>query len=1238
LKGILWGGVFGLLLLITLPFWMGIVLKTAIPEDLVTIGDYQTSGYGRFGLSEIEVTSPGIKVQVDRFEAPSLLNWGYRAMTGGFDDFVVEMGSIVVDVSESDGSQADSEGEAPKDIFEAIAMLEEPLGLASIWLPSARIEKVVINLEGQFVELREILWKDLRLEFESIYSQRPESVATIAVNLTPGETAFSIRVPNEFLSLSAVLGMDAEVVTLRNEILFKENRLLLNADFGKKSWVPVFAEWKADSWEVVGEDFGVDVLYSDYRFNFGGKWEDGKFSSSADGSARVVDPVEDLHLPTVDFVSSFSGDGGVVNIDAFSLKAPGMSAAIKEAVSFDFASKRMEGNVFFDIDFDLSLLKVESLMGALVGTLRLEASEEGTALGHFELAGREIAYRDYRIDTLDLDTNLAWPRLEVTRAEAVFNEGSTFDLSGVFDLEGKRTEKSSVRGRFDSAFLERFLPVGVSVEGIDFEVVASGPFAETSHGGRLAYGILDTPTLKPLTGEAEWDGKGTLLEMFSMTGDNGDAAFSMKGKGGYKEQQIDVTLEDLVLERGGQPVASLMSPARVEVKTGESVEAALADFTLSGAAGEIALGVETRFPDSAKISATIKNLDTGNWHDPWVKTPAGSAEIRYANLDASWNRGPVIGKAAMDAWLTVGSEPVFLKGDLEVVREGVEIGGLQISDSSGPLFGVVGKIPYAVSSTVDGWVSVEEGGELSLEMESKDSPTLLALLGDVLPFELDEFDISGQLGGTIEDPSGAASLKMKTRAGEGEHGLPSADIEFAGALAGPEVTLSRIELGVLEQRFAASGAIFFQKEVLSYLLLEEPDVDWAGTRFEFEVPDSSIAPIAFFAPEFLRADGGLNGKLEGSLSGGIDGRLSLKGVNTRPIFPFGSLREISTELVFKENEMKLEAFSGQIGREPLQMEGKLDYGNFEEPKFALKIFGENLPMLRQPGLLQRADLDLMISRESADPATVSGTVNLEEGLFLLDTSVLAGGSSGGGRSAESRPPYFAVDVPPVDDWKLDVVLKGERFINLQTPAATGELSMDMVLKGTMAEPFLRGRVIYEEGFLVFPFASFGIEQGLVEIRTDDPYTPLLSITGEARRLGYDLAVEITGSAFDPQIRFSSSPPLTSEQILLMVMAGENPNDNFSYSASQRASKIGSYLSKGLFSSGGSGGGIGSRLSISSGENLSRQGKETMEVEVLLDERFQMVGEYDEYDAWNGGIRWKIFGRRNSDKDKEVKGE
>ena len=138
---------------------------------------------------------------------------------------------------------------------------------------------------------------------------------------------------------------------------------------------------------------------------------------------------------------------------------------------------------------------------------------------------------------------------------------------------------------------------------------------------------------------------------------------------------------------------------------------------------------------------------------------------------------------------------------------------------------------------------------------------------------------------------------------------------------------------------------------------------------------------------------------------------------------------------------------------------------------------------------------------------------------------------------------------------------------------------------------------------------------------------MIEMTGSTRRFGYDLSVDISGEAFDPQVRFSSSPPLSSEQILLMVMAGENPEGRGEYSSSKRASKIGSYLTKGLFSSGDSSGGIGSRLSIDSGENLSRQGKETMDIEFKIKEWLQLVGEYDEYDAWNGGLRWNLLKQR-----------
>jgi len=32
----------------------------------------------------------------------------------------------------------------------------------------------------------------------------------------------------------------------------------------------------------------------------------------------------------------------------------------------------------------------------------------------------------------------------------------------------------------------------------------------------------------------------------------------------------------------------------------------------------------------------------------------------------------------------------------------------------------------------------------------------------------------------------------------------------------------------------------------------------------------------------------------------------------------------------------------------------------------------------------------------------------------------------------------------------------------------------------------------------------------------------------------------------------------------------------------------------------------------------------MDIEFMLDEDWYLIGEYDEYDAWNGGLRWRIL--------------
>lgn len=63
----------------TLPYWMGYTLQSLIRKDVVTIGKYETLGYGRFQLSDIQVNSGNVLLEMDRLEAPSPLNWAYRA-------------------------------------------------------------------------------------------------------------------------------------------------------------------------------------------------------------------------------------------------------------------------------------------------------------------------------------------------------------------------------------------------------------------------------------------------------------------------------------------------------------------------------------------------------------------------------------------------------------------------------------------------------------------------------------------------------------------------------------------------------------------------------------------------------------------------------------------------------------------------------------------------------------------------------------------------------------------------------------------------------------------------------------------------------------------------------------------------------------------------------------------------------------------------------------------------------
>ncbi len=80
-------------------------------------------------------------------------------------------------------------------------------------------------------------------------------------------------------------------------------------------------------------------------------------------------------------------------------------------------------------------------------------------------------------------------------------------------------------------------------------------------------------------------------------------------------------------------------------------------------------------------------------------------------------------------------------------------------------------------------------------------------------------------------------------------------------------------------------------------------------------------------------------------------------------------------------------------------------------------------------------------------------------------------------------------------------------------------------------------------------------------------------------------------------------------------------------------RLGTYLGQSLAGQLGSDPGKAERFSLTTGERVSRDGKETYVLEVPLDERWSLMGEYDEFDDYNVGVKWRVWQDR-SQKSKE----
>jgi translocation and assembly module TamB len=321
-----------------------------------------------------------------------------------------------------------------------------------------------------------------------------------------------------------------------------------------------------------------------------------------------------------------------------------------------------------------------------------------------------------------------------------------------------------------------------------------------------------------------------------------------------------------------------------------------------------------------------------------------------------------------------------------------------------------------------------------------------------------------------------------------------------------------------------------------------------------------------------------------------------------------------------------------MGGAPVHLRGSVSKWT-EKPVLDIALNGENVLLFRTVGFVLRADADLKLVG-SVDALTVTGDLSTRDSRYTRDFDLLSIGKSGSAAPSVTRGrALFELDAP-LDTMTFDVRLRsGEPFL-IRNNVVRTSLRPELTLGGTGAVPLLRGTIFVDPGRVSLPTGTAYVRSGRIDYKAADPFVPDIEGLAEMRLQGYDITMRVSGDLEEPVIDVSSLPPLSREDLMLLVLTNRPPGEQLTLKSGQRAAAdVAAYIARDVISNWFDHGvtdadeSWADSLEVETGQEVSDTGVDTVRARLrLLKGRLgegadiYLTGERDVYDHYNFGLR------------------
>ncbi|HEX2862905.1 MAG TPA: translocation/assembly module TamB domain-containing protein, partial [Lacunisphaera sp.] len=1156
-------------LLAAAPWWLGVALRPILRSQDITFKSYERNGYARFTLHEATYARGRFRAGAARVNAPTPLLWVWQRSFGSAPLLRAEQWHFTRDDAPVAAGSKPGKIRGLPDLKTA---LDRIIPRVTHWLPLAELTDGELRGLGPRMTIAHANWKKsvLTVDGFEIAGRRLDGVLALD---DASSFTLTARSPDD----AARASLDWRGAQVNGEAGWWNQPVTLVARFPAEGWLPDEANVAAKGWNLPAARVSLGAPYAQVRGDAHLLWRNDSFEASLEAEALPVPDTK--NVPPFAVRAAAHGTLRELTLTALDVNAPFATARLSAPVSFRVDRPPTGAPARLTLQADLAKLPWIEARGQVAGNVTVTRDTAATRQ-EFALNFRDVSVGGFMVRAAEAQGTFAWPKLEVTKLVAQLDQGSSFEARGAVDWRARELLDVRFTGTLASASLTRWLPPDTTWERAEISASIAGPFARPSHRGSLRAPAVRLPRLRPAALEATWAGEAARAE-FSARATAEDSALALTGV--LARDSLQLTKLELRPD-GGEGLA-LVAPARLTWLPGW----ALTPLELRGPNGRL-LARGGGGP-SAHFAVEVAHFPSA-WLQDWVAI-AGPAWRMIA-----WQASGQLEDTAWRFETTAHAQIKMSPGEADVrVRargdeRGTELQELTVAADGRTLTQATGRLPLAWVADPKTRLLINDDAPLELAAGTEPDSPLWATLAGATGIALTNPSARASLHGTLRQPAGEVRLTVARAAFASQAGnfsLPElTDVDLGLEFAREAVTAHALTAKIDGQAVHASGRLVMTDERWRQLWRTPQAFDWRAAEGRVEIPDADLAPLARRFPGFAAAQGRLHARLDLAGAGRITGELQLKDAASRPHPPFGTLKEINADLAFADRTITVRSLSATLGGEPLRLEGSVALDAYGRPKLALALQGKNLPLVRSTGLLVRTDVDLRADSTEAGVARLSGTINVRDCLLLANVN-LRNLLPSGRRDISRNPPYFSVAAEPFNRWPLAVTLRAANTVRLRTTVYNGVASASFQLGGTLGEPRAVGEVTMDEGQVLFPFATFTVQQGTVRLRESDPYHAVVSLNAVSQRRNHQLRLEMTGELPAPNVVLSSTPAMEPADVLLMVMTGQPPPGDTvaSTAAGPRLAMLGAYLGRGLFQDLGFGG--EDRLEITAGERVSRDG-------------------------------------------------